>query len=51
MELSPKQQTIKLIEESQKILILTHKDPDGDAIGSVLAMKKVIEKLGNQALI
>ena len=51
MELSPKQQTIKLIEESQKILILTHKDPDGDAIGSVLAMKKVIEKLGKQALI
>lgn len=46
MELSPKAQAVELIRNSQNILILAHHDPDGDAVGSALAMSLVLEKLG-----
>ena len=39
----------KIIEEiknAEKIVVLTHDAPDGDAIGSTLAMKLAIESLG-----
>lgn len=48
MELSPKAQAVELIKQSQKILLLTHLDPDGDAIGSILAMQMALEKIGKQ---
>lgn len=32
------------ILNSKNILLLTHNDPDGDAVGSLLAVKKIIEK-------
>ena len=34
------------IKEAEKILVLTHESPDGDAIGSSLAMKLALESLG-----
>ena len=34
------------INEAQDILIVTHESPDGDAIGSSLAMNLVLKKLG-----
>ena len=34
---------------SERILILTHASPDGDALGSVAALKAMIEKLGKNA--
>ena len=34
------------IENSEKIVILTHENPDGDAIGSSLAMYMALTKLG-----
>ena len=37
---------LKEIEEAEKIVILTHESPDGDAVGSSLAMKLVLESLG-----
>ncbi len=37
------------IKKAKNIVILTHETPDGDAIGSSLALKLVIEKLGKQA--
>lgn len=37
---------ITAIEESERILILTHINPDGDAIGSSYAFKKALESLG-----
>ena len=46
MELSPKQQVTELIRKFSNILIVTHARPDGDALGSALAMHKVIEALG-----
>jgi len=46
MELTPKAQVVELLRQSQNILILTHTDPDGDALGSVLALKMTLEKIG-----
>jgi phosphoesterase RecJ-like protein len=48
MELSPKQQTVELIKSSQKILLLTHQNPDGDALGSLLALSLVLKNLGKE---
>jgi len=48
MELTPKQQIVELVKSSQKILVLTHADPDGDALGSALALFLILQKLGKQ---
>ena len=40
---------LKEIKQAEKIVILTHESPDGDAVGSALAMKLIIEKLGKNA--
>lgn len=37
---------LKEIKEAKNIVILTHESPDGDAIGSSLALKLAIEKIG-----
>ncbi|MBM2820690.1 MAG: exopolyphosphatase-like protein, phosphoesterase RecJ protein [Candidatus Berkelbacteria bacterium] len=46
MELTPKQQTTQAITSASKILLLTHVNPDGDALGSLLALFLVLKKLG-----
>ncbi len=46
MELTPKQQTTELLKTAQKILIVSHVNPDGDALGSMLALSLVLKKLG-----
>ena len=46
MELSPKQQVVEILKNKQKILLLTHKNPDGDAIGSILALYLSLKKMG-----
>jgi len=33
-------------EKSQRIVITNHTNPDGDAMGSALALQRVFEKLG-----
>lgn len=48
VEFTPKQQAVKLIEESQRILLLTHQSPDGDAIGSILGFFLVLKKLDKE---
>ncbi len=40
----------KSLNEASKILILTHIDPDGDAIGSVLGLGLALEKLGKKVV-
>lgn len=45
MELSPKQQTTELIKKSKKILIAGKKNPDGDTIGSILALSSILSSL------
>jgi len=46
MEMPPKSQAVELIKNSQQILLLTHTDPDGDALGSTLALSLALKKLG-----
>ena len=36
---------LKEINKAEKIVILTHESPDGDAIGSCLAMKLMLKEL------
>lgn len=40
---------LEKIQEAQSIAIFTHESPDGDAIGSVLAMKLALAKLGKKS--
>lgn len=37
------------INKAEKIVIVTHENPDGDAVGSSLAMKLALRKLGKEA--
>ena len=46
MELSPKQQVTELIRKFNRILVVTHARPDGDALGSLLAVQTVLDRLG-----
>jgi phosphoesterase RecJ-like protein len=46
MALYPKQQALQLIEYSTKILVVGHCNPDGDSLGSTLALYFVLKKLG-----
>lgn len=45
MEVTPKAQTVELIKQANSILILTHRDPDGDALGSSLALYLALKKM------
>ncbi len=51
MELTPKQQVKQAIEKAQNILIVTHSNPDGDALGSSLAMHFLLQKLEKKSTI
>lgn len=41
----------ELIDRSQNIVICTHVNPDGDAIGSSLAMRHYFERKGKEAIV
>lgn len=43
------QNAINLIKSSKNILILTHKNPDGDAVGSVLGLAQALNSLSKNA--
>lgn len=45
-----KEAIVKSLNEANKILILTHIDPDGDAIGSVLGLGLALEKIGKKVI-
>jgi len=40
---------ISAIRENERFIVATHVRPDGDAIGSVLGMKLILERLGKKA--
>ncbi|MCK5412807.1 MAG: bifunctional oligoribonuclease/PAP phosphatase NrnA [Candidatus Pacebacteria bacterium] len=42
------QQAINLIQSSENILILSHKNPDGDAIGSMLGSAEGLKSIGKK---
>jgi len=41
----------KQLTDSKKIVIVPHKNPDGDAMGSTLSLKMYLEKNGHQATV
>jgi phosphoesterase RecJ-like protein len=45
MELSPKQQSVNEIKNARHILILGHLNPDGDQVGSILALSEALKKI------
>jgi phosphoesterase RecJ-like protein len=49
MELSPKQQEVEQIKKANKILILGHQTPEGDFLGSALALSAALKSLGKSA--
>lgn len=46
MEPTSKQEALAAIKEAKKILIISHQNPDGDVIGSLLALGAVLKKIG-----
>jgi phosphoesterase RecJ-like protein len=51
IELSPKQQSVELIRQSADILVVSHKNPDGDSLGSAIALKIALEKMGKKVTV
>ena len=41
---------ISVINKSQKILLVTHRNPDGDAIGSILAVQNFLKPLNKEVI-
>lgn len=39
---------VDILKDNDNYLILTHQDPDGDALGSALALKRALEYMGKQ---
>ena len=39
------------LQGSKKIIVIPHKDPDGDAIGSCVALNELLKSLGHKSLI
>lgn len=51
METTPQQQIINLIKNKDKILIITHRKIDGDALGSALALSRVLKEMGKNVVV
>jgi len=49
--LTPKQAIVEKLRQAQRVLITTHDDPDGDALGSALALQHVLERLGKHVTV
>ncbi|MSX01691.1 MAG: bifunctional oligoribonuclease/PAP phosphatase NrnA [Actinobacteria bacterium] len=45
-----REQTIAVLGEGDRFLLVTHEHPDGDAVGSLLAMKMILEQLGKDVI-
>jgi len=50
MELSAKQQIVQILQTAKKVLILTGQNPDGDGLGSLLALYLALKKIGIGAM-
>lgn len=44
-------QILKTIEQNNKFVIIPHHNPDGDAMGSALAFKVLLDKIGKQSTV
>jgi len=41
---------VEELRQAEKLLLTTHENPDGDALGSLLAMHEILEQLGKDSL-
>lgn len=48
---SMEQKLAALIAESEEILVITHKNPDGDAIGSLLGFSQMLRLMGKKPVV
>ena len=44
------EQVLQELRQADKLLLTTHENPDGDALGSLLAMHRLLEQLGKDSL-
>jgi bifunctional oligoribonuclease and PAP phosphatase NrnA len=44
------EQVLEELRHADKLLLTTHENPDGDALGSLLAMHRVLQQLGKNSL-
>ena len=44
------EQVLQELREADKLLLTTHENPDGDALGSLLAMHRILQQLGKNSL-
>lgn len=51
MEQSAKQQASELVRKSTNVLILSHANPDGDALGSALGLHLALQKMGKNSTV
>lgn len=49
--LTPEERLGKLVSESSDILVLTHKNPDGDAAGSLLGFSRMLKLMGKEPVV
>src|SRR5665213_657013 len=45
----PMQAILEVLRRGERILVCSHSRPDGDAVGSMLAMGMLLEQLGKRA--
>ncbi len=45
-----RRQVLDELAAAEKFMLVTHENPDGDALGSLMAMREVLERLGKDAL-
>lgn len=48
MDLTPKQQTVELIRQAERILLVTGREPSNDQLAAMVAMSAVLSKQGKQ---
>src|SRR5579862_6741573 len=44
------QAVVAALRESERLLVVTHENPDGDSLGSLLAMTLALRQLGKDAV-
>jgi phosphoesterase RecJ-like protein len=47
---SSREEVLAELREAQKLIVVTHENPDGDALGSLIAMQEILLGLGKDSL-
>lgn len=47
---SEREQTLAALRDGRKFVVITHENPDGDALGSLIAMQEILQALGKDAV-